>query len=98
MINPMFILNRADLAKKVSEVKGISKAESMEIVKDIFEEISEQLAQGNSVNIPGFGKFEIKERSSREGINPATGEKIEISESKTPSFKAAKALKERITQ
>ncbi len=98
MINPMFIINRNDIVKRICEQTGMSKTECNEAVKDVFEEISAQLQAGNAVNIPGFGKFEIRERAQREGVNPATGEKMEIEAASSIVFKPAKALKDRINE
>ena len=54
------------------------------------------LKDGNKVDITGFGKFEVKTRAAREGINPQTKEKIEIPASKIPGFKASKSLKDEV--
>ena len=54
------------------------------------------MADGNKVDISGFGKFEVKERKARMGVNPSNGEAIEIAASKSVGFKAAKALKESV--
>ena len=96
MTNTMFILNRADLAKKVSEEYGLSQAKALAAVTAIFKEITEDMAKGNTVNITGFGKFEVRTRASRTGVNPATGDKIEIPSVKAPAFKAGKRLKESV--
>jgi DNA-binding protein HU-beta len=96
MSNTMFILNRSDLAKRVAEQYGISQAKALAAVSCIFKQISEELEKGNTVNITGFGKFEVRTRASRTGINPATGEKIQIPSVKSPAFRAGKQLKEAV--
>jgi DNA-binding protein HU-beta len=92
----MFILNKRDLAKTVREEYGCTGKDCTEIVGDIFAEISNSLADGKNVSINGFGKFEVKERAARTGINPATKEKMEIPATKSASFKASKTLKDKI--
>ena len=72
----------------------MTKRASAEIVDVVFDEMTAALKAGNSVEIAGFGKFIVKVREARIGINPKTKEKIEIAASKVPAFKAAKALKE----
>jgi len=92
----MFILNKNDLAKVVREEYGCTGKDCKAIVADIFEVITESLANGNDVSINGFGKFEVKERAARKGINPATKEEIDIPAVKTTSFKASKTLKDKL--
>jgi DNA-binding protein HU-beta len=58
-----------------------------------FASITEGLLQGESLQIPGFGKFEVRERAARQGRNPATGESIEIKASKNAAFKPSSTLK-----
>ena len=92
----MFILNKNDLAKTVREEYGCTGKDCKAIVTDIFEVITESLANGNDVSINGFGKFEVKERAARKGINPATKEEIDIPAVKTTSFKASKTLNDKL--
>lgn len=90
----MFILNQNDLAKTVREEYGCTGHDCKAIVTDIFEEISSSLAEGKDVSINGFGKFEVRQRAARKGINPATKEVIDIPAVKTASFKPSKTLKD----
>lgn len=96
MTNTIFVINRNDLAKKVAEENGISQAKALKVVTVLFREMEEQLSAGNAVNISGFGKFEVHERAGRMGVNPATGERIEIAPVKSPVFKAGKVLKDAV--
>lgn len=87
--------NKADLVAKVQEIAGIeSKAATEKAVNAVLEAIKEGLKKDKSVQIIGFGSFEIKERKARTGVNPATGEKIKIAAAKAIGFKAGKALKD----
>jgi len=88
------VLNKKALAEAVAEHFDLTKKAAGEIVDMIFEEIITSLKNGNSVEVAGFGKFTVKTRGGRVGINPRTKEKITIEPSKAPAFKAAKALKE----
>ena len=90
------VTTKKDLAEKVAESADLTKNKATEAVNAVFEAISETLKDGGEVSISGFGKFEVTERAARQGVNPATGEKIEIAASKAPKFKAAKALKEAV--
>ena len=89
-------LTKKDLAEKLVEKYGYTKKEANEVVTTIFDVITENLINENITDISGFGKFVVKTRKARTGINPATKEIITISASKAPAFKAAKALKDSI--
>ena len=67
-----------------------------DIVNAIFDEISEALAQGNRVELRGFGAFTVKNRSARTGRSPRTGETVPVEEKWVPFFKAGKELRERL--
>ena len=77
----------------VNEKLGRSKKEAEDIVDTIFDTIMNMLAKGEEVNISGFGAFVVKKRNARMGVNPRTGQKIEIAATVTPKFRAGKALK-----
>ena len=72
----------------------MTKKAATEVVNDVFESMSKTLANGGVVDINGFGKFTVKTRAARTGVNPRTGEQIKIEASKAPGFKASKTLKE----
>ena len=80
----------------VSSVDGVSKKDANDVFDAIFESISERLADGDRIQVPGFGSFSISERAAREGRNPATGATIQIPASKNVRFKAGKDLKDRV--
>ena len=87
-------ITKKDLAEVLAEKCDLTKKDANEIITIIFDEITAQLVKGNVTDISGFGKFVVKERKAREGINPTNPEeKIQIPASKVPGFKAAKALK-----
>ena len=65
-------------------------------VEAVFDTIQSTLANGDKVQLIGFGNFEVRERAARKGRNPQSGEEIEIAASKVPAFKAGKALKDAV--
>jgi DNA-binding protein HU-beta len=97
-IESMNIMNRTkkDIAAAVADQTGMTKKDSEAAVNAVFETITETLKDGGEVSIAGFGKFVVAEKPARQGINPATGEKIEIAASRAPKFKAAKTLKDEL--
>lgn len=80
----------------VSEQTGFSKTQCKAIIDKTLEGVREALEQGNKVALTGFGTFEVRERSAREGVKPGTSEKIQIPASKYPAFRPGKALKEAV--
>lgn len=89
-------MTKSELIAAVSAKAGVSKVEADKVVASFLEVVSEELVKGEKVRLPEFGGFEVKERAARAGKNPQTGETIQIAASKAVSFKAAKALKERL--
>lgn len=89
-------MNKKELAEVIAEKFDLTKVKSNEIVDTVFESMVDALADGQKVEISGFGKFEVKTRAARTGINPQTKETIDIPASNTPSFKASKNLKDRV--
>ncbi|MCS4488075.1 HU family DNA-binding protein [Streptococcus sciuri] len=88
--------NKQDLIAKVSEISELTKKDSAVAVDAVFAAVTELLSEGEKVQLIGFGNFEVRERASRKGRNPQTGEEIEIAASKVPAFKAGKALKDAV--
>ena len=84
------------IAKLADENPHLFQRDVERIVTTIFDEISNALAQGDRVELRGFGAFSIKERASRVGRNPRTGESVEVSEKFIPYFKTGKQLRERL--
>jgi|TARA_Y100000815_G_scaffold149353_1_gene135081 integration host factor subunit beta len=68
------------------------------IVNAVFDEITDSLAQGNRVELRGFGAFSVKNRPAREGRNPRTGDKVSVEEKWVPFFKTGKELRERLNE
>ena len=89
---------KKDLAELLAEKHELTKKDANEIVNTVFDTICANLTKGVTTDIAGFGKFVVKERKERDGINPLTKEPIHISASKAPGFRAAKALKEAVSK
>ena len=90
----METINKKALIDLVSERTNITKKDATEIVDAVFNTVKDELAAGKTVDIAGFGKFSVKESAARSGVNPATGEKIEIAASNRVVFKVSKTLKD----
>ena len=91
-------MNKTELIAAVSEKTGVSKKDCEKTISAMLDQVAESLAQGDKVQIVGFGSFEGKERQARTGRNPKTGEAVEIAASKAPVFKAGKALKDTVAK
>ena len=89
-------IGKQEIAKLLSEKTKKSQKDSIMFIDAFIEIVSDSLSQDKEVNITGFGKFYVSERAAREGINPQTKEKIQISATKVPLFKASKGLKEKV--
>ena len=87
-------MNRTELVAAMSEQAGISKKDADAALKAFIDNVENAVKAGDKVQLVGFGTFESRERSAREGKNPQTGEKIKIAACKVPAFKAGKAFKE----
>ena len=88
--------NKADLIDGVASKTGLTKKDATAAVEALFDVVTETLADGERVQVIGFGSFEVRERASRKGRNPQTGEEIEIPATKVPAFKAGKGLKDAV--
>ncbi|KAB0477487.1 HU family DNA-binding protein [Vibrio sp. IB15] len=87
-------MNKSQLVEHIATSADISKEQAGNALNALVEGISTTLANGDEVAILGFGSFKVNTRAARTGRNPRTGEEIQIAASKTPAFKASKALKE----
>ena len=91
-------MNKAELINAVAEKTSLSKKDSEAAVNAALEAITAALADGDKVQLVGFGSFEVKKREARVGRNPKTKEEIQIPASKVPAFKAGKALKDAVAK
>ena len=86
-------MNKQELIKRVSQQAHLDEKEAAAAVNAVLGSIEETLANGEKVQIIGFGTFETRERGARPGRNPQTGEVIEVAAATIPAFKAGKELK-----
>ncbi|TDL81799.1 integration host factor subunit beta [Palleronia sediminis] len=90
---------RSELIQKIAdENPHLYQRDVERIVNTVFEEITEAMANGNRVELRGFGAFSVKRRDARTGRNPRTGESVEVEEKHVPFFKAGKALRDRLNE
>jgi DNA-binding protein HU-beta len=89
-------MNKSELIQQVAARTSVANAEAKRAVEAVFDTISDELAGGGEVSVSGFGKFSVAERAARQGVNPATGERIQIAASKAAKFSPASALKSRL--
>lgn len=89
-------MNKTELIAAVAEKAELSKKDAEKAVKAFTDVVAEELVKGEKIQLVGFGTFEVSERAAREGRNPKSGEKMTIAASKTPKFKAGKALKDEV--
>ncbi len=87
-------MTKADIVSEVYEKVGLSKKEATDIVETVLDTIKETLKVGETVKIAGFGNFVIREKGSRKGRNPKTGENIEITPRKVVTFKPSMIFKD----
>ena len=91
-------MNKTELIAAIAEQAEISKKDAEKALKAFVDVVTEQLKEGEKVQLVGFGTFEVSERAAREGRNPHTGETMKIEASKAPKFKAGKALKDLVNE
>ena len=89
-------LTKADMAEMLFDELGLNKREAKELVELFFEKIVEALESGDDVKLSGFGNFTLREKSSRPGRNPKTGEEIAISARRVVTFRPGQKLKVRV--
>ena len=89
-------MNKNELIRETANNAGITIKEATTAFDAVVKAITDGLKNGETIQISGFGTFEVKEKPERDGLNPKTGEKIKISASKLPAFKFGKAFKDDI--
>jgi integration host factor subunit alpha len=86
-------MTKIDIIQNVYENLGFSKKDSAKIVESVFDIMKDKLAEGDKIKISGFGNFSVKEKKSRRGRNPQTGEEIAITARKVLTFKSSQVLR-----
>ena len=91
-------MNKTELVAAVAEKATLSKKDAEKAVAAVVDTITAALADGDKVQLVGFGTFEVRERAARTGKNPRTGAAIKIAASKVPAFKAGQAFKNTVNK
>jgi DNA-binding protein HU-beta len=86
-------MNKTELVETIAEETGLTKRDAEQALKATLNAITDAVAAGEKVTLPGFGTFERRDRAAREGRNPQTGAKLKIAKSKVPAFKAGATFK-----
>jgi DNA-binding protein HU-beta len=89
-------VTKGEFVDQVAANSGLSRGDAAKAVDAVLDTIEETLKRGGDVNFTGFGKFSVADRGARQGVNPQTGERIQIAASRVPKFSAGTALKKSI--
>ena len=89
-------LTKFDIVEDLNNEIGLNKREAKELVEMLFNDIKNLLSEGQEVKLSGFGNFQLRDKSSRPGRNPRTGEDVEISARRVVTFKSGQKLKESV--
>ena len=89
-------LTKSDIVENLNNEIGLNKREAKELVDMLFNDIKNLLSEGHEVKLSGFGNFQLRDKSSRPGRNPKTGEDVEITARRVVTFKSGQKLKESV--
>ena len=91
-------MKKTELIAAVAEQSGLSKKDAEKALSATIDTIVKAVAEGDKIQLTGFGTFEQRQRNARTGVDPRTGNSIEIPASKVPAFKAGKAFKDAVNK
>lgn len=86
-------MTKSEFVDDVASRSGLSRRDASKAVDAFLESITESLKRGDAVSFTGFGKFSAQQRGARQGVNPRTGERVQIAAATVPKFSAGSALK-----
>jgi DNA-binding protein HU-beta len=89
-------VTKSEFVDQVASRAGLNRNQASAAVDAALDTIQDALERGSEVTFSGFGKFSVTDRNARQGVNPATGEKIQIAATKAPKFTAGSALKKAV--
>jgi DNA-binding protein HU-beta len=89
-------VTKSEFADQLADKADLSKGEASKAVDAFIDVVEETLQRGGEINFTGFGKFSVADRGARQGVNPQTGERIEIAASRVPRFSAGSGLKKAV--
>ena len=91
-------MTKQDFINKVASKSGLSARDAGKAVDAFMETVTETLKSGDSINFTGFGKFSAANRAARQGVNPRTGERVQIAATTVPKFSAGSSLKQAVRE
>ena len=91
-------MNKTELVAAMAKDTNLSRKDVEAVLKSFIDVVTDELKKGEKIQLVGFGTFEVSTRAAREGRNPKTGKTMTIEASKTPKFKAGKALKDEVNK
>ena len=91
-------MNKTELIEKIAAGSGLKKAEAKDALEATLRELKSAMVAGEKVQLVGFGTFEVNERPERQGVNPATGQKITIAAKTVVKFKAGAELADAVNK
>lgn len=86
-------MTKSEFIDHLAHRSGLDRSQAARTLDAGLDLIAETLAQGGDITIPGFGKFHVADRSARKGVNPRTGQPIQIAAARVPKFTAGSGLK-----
>jgi DNA-binding protein HU-beta len=86
-------VTKSELVDQVADRSGLTKGEATRAIDAVLDTVEDALRRGSDVALAGFGKFHVAERAARQGVNPRTGQRIQIAASRVPRFTAGSGLK-----
>lgn len=92
----MKTLTKADLIEHLMQQMQLTRQEGRCLVENFFDELSKSLIEGSVIKLSGFGNFELKDKSSRPGRNPKTGEPVAVSARRVVTFKAGQKFRQKV--
>jgi integration host factor subunit beta len=91
-------MTKAELVEEVSRIADLSRKEAEVVVDTVFQSVIDALHRGDKVELRGFGSFRLRQRDSRRGRNPKTGDTVDVPPKSVPYFKPGKELRDIINQ
>jgi DNA-binding protein HU-beta len=91
-------VTKQEFVEQVASKSGLSRSEASKAVDAVLDSITDALRSGQEVSFTGFGKFSASARKARQGVNPRTGEKVDIPATTVPKFSAGSQLKQAVKQ
>lgn len=91
-------LTKADMIEHLVSRLDLTRQDGRYLVEKFFDELSESLIEGKEIKLSGFGNFELKDKSSRPGRNPKTGEVVAVSARRVVTFKAGQKFRQQVDE